>query len=160
MAEMTPSRPTPRPAVALAALALAAVMLVVPASAPLCASELGVCPMPEAPALAKAPARSTAEPHCPMAAAHRGEHGAAPDLSAMDCCVTDAAPYGPVPAVPTPAKKADAERQLQPLPALTPAAVALGSPTRPAPAPAVSPPAADLAASSVPLYTLLSSLLS
>jgi hypothetical protein len=157
---MNPSRSTPRLPVALAALALAAVMLVVPASAPLCASDLGVCPMPVAPAPEKAPAHPPAEPHCPMAAAHGGGHGAAPDFPAMDCCGTDAAPHGPVPAVPAPAKKADAERQLQPLPALAPVAVALGSPAHLAPASAVSPPAADLAASSVPLYTLLSSLLS
>jgi hypothetical protein len=147
MPAMTPRRPAPRLPFALAALALAAVMLVVPASAPLCASDLGVCAMPEAPA----------EAHCPLAAAHGSGHDGVP---AMDCCVTDAAPHGPVPAVPTPAKKADAERQLQPLPALAPVALALGSPALPTPAPTASPPAADLAASPVPLYTLLSSLLS
>jgi hypothetical protein len=147
---MTPIRPTPRLSVSLAALALAAVMLVVPASAPLCASGLGVCAMPEAPAKA----------HCPLAAAHGSGHDGGP---AMDCCVTDAAPQGPVgpvPAVPTPAKKADAERQLQPLPALAPVALALGSPALPGPAPQAPPLAAELAASPVPLYTLLSSLLS
>lgn len=148
---------TPSLSFASAVVALAAVMLVVPASASLCASDLGVCAMPEAPAPETA--------HCPLAAGHGAPsehgHGSAHDQAPdMDCCVTDAAPHGPVPAVPSPAKNADTERQLQPLPALAPADVVLGSPAAPAPVPAVSPPAADLAASHVPLYTLLSSLLS
>lgn len=154
MPTMTPSRPTPRFSIALAALALAAVMLVVPANASLCASALGFCAMPTAPAPVDA--------HCSLAAAQgadrgaeRGAHrGGATDT---DCCVADAAPQGPPPAVPG---QADAERQIQPLPTLAPATPAPVLPAVAALAPRTPPPAADLAASAVPLYTLFSTLLS
>lgn len=144
---MTPSHPMPRPpATVLAVSALVAVMLVVPVSAPLCASALGVCAMPEAVA-------PPIDAHCPMAEAMG--HG---EAAAMECCVSDAAPQGPPPAVPG---KADVERQLQSasLLALAPVAAVPDLAALPA-APAPPPPAADLAASAVPLYTLLSSLLS
>lgn len=145
---MTPSRPTPRLPVARAVLALAVVLLVVPVSAPLCASALGVCALPEA-------VPPPVDAHCPMAEAmgHGGmEHGEAAD---MECCVSDGAPQGSAPAVPS------AERQLAgaSLLALAPAVAVPDLAVLPA-ASAPSPPAADLAASAVPLYTLLSSLLS
>lgn len=131
-----------------AALALVAVMLVVPVSAPLCASALGVCTMPEV-------AAPPVDAHCPMAEA-MGHGAPAPGESpVMDCCVSGAAPQGSEPALP------NGERQLQAasLLALAPAAAVPALAVLPA-APAPSPPAADLAASAVPLYTLLSTLLS
>ena len=130
--------PHPRSTV-LAALAVAVALLVVPASLPLCAMEMEACSV-DVPAV-------PAGAHCPMDTAGFGE---------MSCCVEDATPQAPAPAVPG---KADAERQLQSTPALAPAAVDLASTAFPASAPVV-PEAADLAASPVPLYTLLSSLLS
>ena len=141
------TRHDPRRSASWAALALVAVVLVVPVSAPLCASGLGVCALPEA-----AP---PVDAHCPLAAA-TGYAGTEPgDVATMDCCVSDAAPQGPAPAVP------DGERQLQgaSLVALAPAAAASDLAALPA-APQPAPPAADLAASAVPLYTLHSTLLS
>ncbi len=134
-----------------AALALVAVMLVVPVSAPLCASALGVCAMPEA-------VSPPIDAHCPMAEAmgHGGMgHG---DTAAMDCCVSDGAPQGQAPAVPA---KADVERQLAGASLLALAPLAVGFDLTVLPGfPAPPPLAADLAASAVPLYTLLSTLLS
>lgn len=130
------------------ALTLAVVMLVVPVSAPLCASALGVCAMPEA-------VPPPIDAHCPMAEAmgHGGmEQG---EAAGMECCVSDAAPQGPTPAVPN----AEQQRAGASLLALAPAAAVPDLAALPA-APAPPPPAADLAASAVPLYTLLSSLLS
>lgn len=139
-------RRDPRRSASWAALALVAVMLVVPASAPLCASRLGVCALPEA-----AP---PVDAHCPLAAAMGHAGGEPEDMATMDCCVSDAAPQGPAPAVP------DGERQLQgaSLVALVPAAGSFELAALPAAAPP-APPAADLAASAVPLYTLLATLL-
>lgn len=143
---MNPRHYPSHPLTPWAALALAAVVLVVPVSAPLCASALGVCSMPEA-------VPPPVDAHCPMAEAMG--HG---EPAAMECCVSDAAPQGPTPAVPG---KADSERQLAgaSLLALAPAAAVPALAALPA-APAPPPPAADLAASAVPLYTLLSTLLS
>ena len=145
---MTPTRRTSPRLHASAVLALVAVMLALPVSAPLCASALGVCALPTA-------AAPPVGAHCPMAAAMEGMG----DGADMDCCVSDAAPQEPAPAVPGPSGKVDGERSLQTVAGLAPvpASLAFATPALPAPAPE---PTANLAASPVPLYTLLSSLLS
>lgn len=121
-----------------ACLALAPLLLVLVASAPLCELGMEACFLPE-------PSPAEGASHCPMDAAGLGE---------MPCCVEEAVPHGPSPAAPgTP----DQRVQLDPhavAPVSLPAPLALPSTTergslRPAP-PAASP---------VPLYTLLSSLL-
>lgn len=129
----------PRLSGLLTALVMVPVMLVVPASLPLCAMEIDACAVdvPVVPAGA----------HCPMDAA---------GLGAMPCCVSDAAPQGPAPAAPG---KADADLRVQlkaPAPVAAPAHAFLAAPSEAAQAPS---PTAAPAAPAVPLYTLLSTLL-
>lgn len=125
-------------------MGLIPVLLVVPASLPLCAMEMEACAVnaPMVPAGA----------HCALAAM-----GEAAGQGEMPCCVSDAAPQGPTPATPG---QADADLRVQlkapgPVVALAHAVLA----TLPEAPPAASPTAAP-AAPAVPLYTLLSTLLS
>ena len=123
---------------------LVPVLLVVPASLPLCGMEMEACAV-DAP---RVPVGS----HCALAAM-----GDAAGLGEMPCCVSDAAPQGPAPAAPG---KADADLRVQlkaPAPVVAPAHAFLAAPFHAAPA--VCSTAAP-AASAVPLYTLLSTLLS
>lgn len=125
-----------------ASLAVAPLLLALVASAPLC--ELGVeaCFLPEPP---RAGSMAGGD-HCPMDAAGLGD---------MPCCVEESVPHGPSPAAPG---APDLRVQLD-FQGVAPAAVAanLAAP-RPAahrpvrPEPPTAPP--------VPLYTLLSTLLS
>lgn len=133
-------RRTSRLPALVASLVTVAVLLVVPASLPLCVSDLGVCFVQAA---------EPAAAQCPLMAV-------AASVGEMDCCVSDAKPQGPSPAVPG---KADADPhshlQAQALPP-APGGVADAVPAALAPAPS---PTAAPAASAVPLYTLLSTLL-
>lgn len=136
-------RRNPRLSGLLASLVMVPVLLVVPATLPLCAMDMDACAMdvPVAPAGA----------HCPLAAA-----GDTAGRGEMPCCVSDAAPQGPAPAAPA---KADAEVRVQlkaPGPVVAPAHALLAAPPEAAPAPS---PSAAPAAPAVPLYTLLSTLL-
>lgn len=132
-------RRNPRLSGLLTALVMVPVMLVVPASLPLCAMEMDACAV-DVPVV---PAGS----HCPMDGA---------GLGAMPCCVSDAAPEGPAPAAPG---KADADLRVQLKaqgPAAAPAHALVATASEPTHAPS---PTAAPAAPAVPLYTLLSSLL-
>lgn len=124
----------------LASWAMVPVLLVVPASLPLCAMEMEACAV-DAPVM-------PGGVHCPMEASGLGE---------MPCCVRDAAPQAPAPAAPG---KADADLRVQlkapgPVAALAHAPLATLADAAPVPSPTAAP-----AAPAVPLYTLLSTLLS
>lgn len=124
----------------LTSLVMVLVLLVVPASLPLCAMEMEACAVD----LPLVPATGM---HCPMDAAGMG---------ALPCCVSDAAPQTPAPAAPG---KADADLRVQlkaPGPAAAPAHAFVATPSEAAQAPS---PTAASAAPAVPLYTLLSTLL-
>jgi hypothetical protein len=124
----------------LASWVLALVLVVVPAALPLCGMEMDLCSME----VAAVPTGT----HCPMEEAGRPE---------MPCCVQDTSPQGPAPATPG---KADADLRVQlkaQAPAPTLVQTLFATPTVEAPAPA---PVAILATPAVPLYTLLSTLLS
>jgi hypothetical protein len=113
-------------------------LLLVPAALPLC--DMG------AEACFEAPVAGPGD-HCPMGAAARED---------MPCCVADAAPPERVPVAPP---KADHDLQVKPQ-IQSPHASA-PSPVAVAPAEALGgPPCPALAGPQVPLYTLLSSLLS
>lgn len=121
-----------------ACLAVAPLLLVLVASAPLCEMGMEACFLAE-------PSLAEGASHCPMDAAGLGE---------MPCCVEEAVPHGPSPAAPgTPDQRVQIDPQAV-APVSFEARPAASSATahrslRPAP-PAASP---------VPLYTLLSSLL-
>lgn len=134
-------RPGPGLLASLAA-ALVPLVLLVPAGLPLCDPEVEACAItvPVAPAGA----------HCPMEPLS-GASGSA----SMECCVRDATPPAPSPAVPA---KSDPDLRapsqvLAPALAAAPVLALLPTPSR-APAPADAP-----TAQAVPLYTLLSTLL-
>lgn len=122
---------------------LVPLLLLVPAGLPLCDPGVEACAItvPVAPAGA----------HCPMETL-AASGGAGP----MECCIQDAAPPGPAPAAPA---KGDGDLRA-PFQASAPAPVAVSG--RMALATVTSAPAATAAptASPVPLYTLLSTLLS
>lgn len=125
-----------------ACLAVAPLLLVLVASAPLCELGMEACFQPE-PAQVGSMADGA---HCPMDAAGLGE---------MPCCVEETVPHGPSPAAPG---SPDLRVQLDPH-ALAPVAVAA---SLEAPRPAAHRPVRPEPpmASPVPLYTLLSTLLS
>lgn len=133
----------PRLCAALASVAMAAVLLVVPAALPLCGMEMDPCAVE----VSAVPAGT----HCALAG--RGEVAGLPE---MPCCVQDTSPQGPAPAAPG---KADTDLRLQlkaqaPAPTLAQALFAAPAVAAPEPVPQAVP-----TASAVPLYTLLSSLL-
>lgn len=124
----------------LASWAVAFVLVLLPAALPLCGMEMDLCSV-DAVAV-------PAGTHCPM------DEAGGPE---MPCCVQDTSPQGPAPATPG---KADADLRVQlkaQAPPPTPAETLFAMPTVEAPAPV---PVATLAAPAVPLYTLLSTLLS
>lgn len=132
------ARPLPRLRTA-ACLAVASLLLALVVSAPLCELGMEACFLP-----GSLPAEGAS--HCPMDAAGLGE---------MPCCIEEAVPHGPSPAAPgTPGQRVQIDPHAV-APVSLPAPLAPPTTTergflRPAP-PAASP---------VPLYTLLSSLLS
>lgn len=127
----------------LAPVALVPVLLLVPAALPLCGMEVEACFTAAAPAV---PPTALGD-HCPMETAVQAE---------MPCCVEDTAPAEPVPVSP-PAADSGSQLKIQ----LHAPAVAVAALTVPLPAPAPArAPAPDSTAPAVPLYTLLSSLLS
>lgn len=129
---------------ALAPALLIPALLLVPAALPLC--DMGAEACVTMVAERAAPVGGPGD-HCPMGAAAREE---------MPCCVADAAPPEPTPVAPP---KADHDLQVKPQ-IQSPHASA-PSPVAVAPAEALGgPPCPALAGPQVPLYTLLSSLLS
>lgn len=129
---------------ALAPALLIPALLLVPAALPLCGMGADACVTMVAERAA--PVFGPGD-HCPMGAAAREE---------MPCCVADAAPPERAPVAPP---KADHDLQVKPQ-IQSPHASA-PSPVAVAPAEALGgPPCPALAGPQVPLYTLLSSLLS
>ncbi|HEX6201134.1 MAG TPA: hypothetical protein VF150_12785, partial [Thermoanaerobaculia bacterium] len=128
----------------LAPALLIPALLLVPAALPLCGMGVEACFT-----AAVGPTVPVGAPgdHCPMGAEARED---------MPCCVTDAAPPEPTPVAPP---KADHDLQVKPQ---------IQSPHASAPSPVAAaraealggPPCPALAGPQVPLYTLLSSLLS